>query len=254
MHAALVEYASLVCDQPATSTNGARLAMSVLTRRACSSASSLARSVERRMALLGTSAVPAAPQASLPFGDERDDEEPDEVLGAAGLADTAGERVRLEHLRDLARAAAAHESKPAALRRLLARAREPAIVFTEYRDTLRHLRDAIGEGATAELHGGLTHRERADAIGAFAAGRARLLLATDAASEGLNLHHRCRLVVNLELPWTPLRLEQRIGRVDRIGQRRRVHAVNLVAAETAGRPRVARGPGGRRRPEHGSAC
>ena len=67
----------------------------------------------------------------------------------------------------------------------------------------------------------------------FIAGKARLLLATDAASEGLNLHHRCRLVINLELPWTPVRLEQRIGRVERLGQTRRVHAVHLLAAGTA---------------------
>ena len=65
--------------------------------------------------------------------------------------------------------------------------------------------------------------------------RARLLLATDAAAEGLNLHHRCRLVVNLELPWNPMRLEQRIGRVDRIGQQRTVHAFHLIAAAPAKR-------------------
>ena len=60
-----------------------------------------------------------------------------------------------------------------------------------------------------------------------------LLLATDAAAEGLNLHHRCHLVVNYELPWNPARLEQRIGRVDRIGQRRTVHALTLTARDTA---------------------
>ena len=54
-----------------------------------------------------------------------------------------------------------------------------------------------------------------------------MLLATDAAGEGLNLQERCRLVVNVELPWNPQRLEQRIGRVDRLGQRRRVHALHL---------------------------
>jgi superfamily II DNA/RNA helicase len=59
-----------------------------------------------------------------------------------------------------------------------------------------------------------------------------VLLATDAAGEGLNLHRHCRTVVNLELPWNPMRLEQRIGRVDRIGQQRRVHAVHLVARAT----------------------
>jgi superfamily II DNA/RNA helicase len=60
-----------------------------------------------------------------------------------------------------------------------------------------------------------------------------VLLATDAAGEGLNLQPRCRLVINLELPWNPMRLEQRIGRVDRIGQQRTVHAINLLASGTA---------------------
>src|SRR5262249_39330722 len=60
-----------------------------------------------------------------------------------------------------------------------------------------------------------------------------VLLATDAAGEGLNLHHNCRIVVNLELPWNPVRLEQRIGRIDRIGQTRRVHAFHLIATGTA---------------------
>jgi hypothetical protein len=83
-----------------------------------------------------------------------------------------------------------------------------------------------------QLHGGLVSRERLEALARFTSGDARLLLATDAASEGLNLHHRCRLVINLELPWTPVRLDQRAGRVDRIGQLRRVHAIHLVAAGT----------------------
>jgi hypothetical protein len=60
-----------------------------------------------------------------------------------------------------------------------------------------------------------------------------LLLATDAASEGLNLQERCRYVISYELPWNPARLEQRIGRVDRIGQRRTVRALTLVARDTA---------------------
>ena len=59
-----------------------------------------------------------------------------------------------------------------------------------------------------------------------------MLVATDAAGEGLNLHHRCRLVIDLELPWNPLRLEQRVGRVDRLGQRRTVHAIRLFHPHT----------------------
>ena len=89
------------------------------------------------------------------------------------------------------------------------------------------------------LHGGLTTSERQDVLQQFVTGDARLLLATDAASEGLNLHHRCRLVINLELPWTPVRLEQRIGRVERLGQTRRVHAVHLLAAGTCEEESVA---------------
>ena len=84
----------------------------------------------------------------------------------------------------------------------------------------------------AELHGGLTRTDRLAAESSFVAGDSTVLLATDAASEGLNLHHRCRCVVSLETPWSPTRLEQRIGRVDRIGQHRCVHAINLVAAGT----------------------
>jgi hypothetical protein len=69
--------------------------------------------------------------------------------------------------------------------------------------------------------------------------RGGTLLATDAASEGLNLHHRCRVVIHYELPWNPSRLEQRAGRVDRLGQTRRVHELALVAAHTAERLVVA---------------
>jgi hypothetical protein len=86
----------------------------------------------------------------------------------------------------------------------------------------------------------MTAAERHESARQFYAGEAALLLATDAASEGLNLHRRCRLVINLELPWTPVRLEQRIGRVERIGQTRRVHAVHLLAHGTSEEQSVAR--------------
>jgi len=108
------------------------------------------------------------------------------------------------------------------------------LVFTEYRDTLRHVRNTGVPGA-AVLHGGLSRAERASAVEAFTRGEARILLATDAAGEGLNLHHRCRIVVNVELPWNPVRLEQRTGRVDRIGQQRRVHTFHLVAHDAGER-------------------
>src|SRR5262249_23336346 len=82
--------------------------------------------------------------------------------------------------------------------------------------------------------------ERAEELRRFTNGGAPVLLATDAASEGLNLHHRCRLVVNLEVPWTPLRFEQRVVRVDRLGQRARVHALTAVARNTIEESVIAR--------------
>jgi superfamily II DNA or RNA helicase len=169
----------------------------------------------------------------LPLFDASTDEEPDVELSAPGLDDRNEERRWLDRILQLARLAEVAESKLAAISRLLRRAAEPAIVFTEYRDTLARMALALQELAPATLHGGLTPLERRESLRRFTSGGARLLLATDAASEGLNLHQRCRLVINLELPWTPLRLEQRIGRVERIGQSRRVHAIHLVAAGTA---------------------
>ncbi|MEP6919007.1 MAG: C-terminal helicase domain-containing protein, partial [Acidobacteriota bacterium] len=116
------------------------------------------------------------------------------------------------------------------------RIREPAIVFTEYRDTLERLRRAVAPSHpdVAVLHGGLSPADRSAVQRTFnTAGT--LLLATDAASEGLNLHRRCRVVVHYELPWSPARLEQRTGRVDRIGQSRTVHEIILVADDAAER-------------------
>ena len=235
MHEALLEYGRLIWRQSAgVAAPAARLAVTVLLRRACSSADSLARSIERRMTMLADTAPTALVQPVLPFDEGNvGDEEPGTVLGGAGLRDAEEERACLGRILALARSAALAESKLAALCRLFARTREPAIVFTEYRDTLQRLASTLPGVDAVQLHGGLGRAERLAALRGFTEGPARLLLATDAASEGLNLHQRCRLVVNLELPWTPLRLEQRAGRVDRIGQPRRVHALHLVAARTS---------------------
>jgi superfamily II DNA or RNA helicase len=233
MHAALLAYARVVWKQT-------RLAVTMLTRRACSSAWSLARSLETRLRLLGGSDQPDLPQMPLPFADPvAEDDAPGVELSAPGLSDRDEERRWLEHVLRLARLAEPAESKLRALRRLLRRAREPAIVFTEYRDTLRQVAHHLDDFSPAQLHGGMTAGERHDVLRRFVSGEVPLLLATDAASEGLNLHHRCRLVINLELPWTPVRLEQRIGRVERLGQQRRVHAVHLLAANTCEEESVA---------------
>jgi superfamily II DNA or RNA helicase len=216
-----------------TGSRDVQLVAMVLNKRAFSSACSLAASIERRLAGLIGSPSPFS-QSSLPFDVDADaaDDAPDPV--APAFDRSSEDETALRQLLEITRRAQIDEPKVRALRRLLRRVREPAIVFTEYRDTLKALEAAVTDlRKTTSLHGGQTPEERRDSVDAFASGRADLLLATDAGAEGLNLQSRCRLVVNLELPWNPIRLEQRIGRVDRIGQRRTVHAINLFADGTA---------------------
>lgn len=231
MHRALHAYARKVNAERGSGGQAVHLAMTVLTRRACSSPWSLLRSIERRVSLLSSDPASMS-QLSLPMFEPSSDEEPGAELAAAGLEDRDDERRRLEGIRALAARAQTGESKILALIRLLRRTREPAIVFTEYRDTLVRLSSLLESLRPVMLHGGLLPAERRENVRAFTGGSTRLLLATDAASEGLNLHQRCRLVINLELPWTPLRLEQRVGRVERIGQSRRVHAMHLLGVGT----------------------
>jgi superfamily II DNA or RNA helicase len=212
------------------------LALSVLHKRALSSAHSLALSITRRLARLSSTASDEDSQQRLPWADATgeliDADEAPEWSPFLSLPDAARERRLLSALACAASEAARHESKIAAMARLLRRVREPAIVFTEYRDTLHYL-DASLRLPAALLHGGMASDERRSSLARFARGEVPLLLATDAAGLGLNLQSSCRLVVNLELPWNPSRLEQRIGRVDRIGQRKTVHVVHLVARRTA---------------------
>lgn len=115
--------------------------------------------------------------------------------------------------------------------------REKLIIFTEHRDTLRYLvgkvRSLLGnEDAVVNLDGSMLRDERRKVEERFMQDReVRILIATDAAGEGLNLQ-RAHLMVNYDLPWNPNRLEQRFGRIHRIGQNKVCWLWNLVASET----------------------
>jgi superfamily II DNA or RNA helicase len=236
MHGLLARYSDAVRDERGHDVSrDASLALSVLHKRALSSAWSLAQSVDRRLAALACASDESGGQLALPLGDAQGElvgaDEPPSWPGDLGLHDARRERRMLEALSACARAAAVGETKLGVLARLLRRTGEPAVVFTEYRDTLHQVRRQLPRGSVL-LHGGLTRDERTAALHEFARTPGAILIATDAAAEGLNLHRHCRLVINLELPWNPMRLEQRIGRVDRIGQRRTVHAFHLIADRT----------------------
>jgi len=115
--------------------------------------------------------------------------------------------------------------------------RRKLIIFTEHRDTLNYLavriRALIGRPeAVVTIHGGMGREERLKAQEMFTQDKDVLILvATDAAGEGINLQ-RAHLMVNYDLPWNPNRIEQRFGRIHRIGQEEVCHLWNLVASET----------------------
>jgi superfamily II DNA or RNA helicase len=115
--------------------------------------------------------------------------------------------------------------------------RQKLVIFTEHRDTLSYLdtrvRTLLGRPeAVVAIHGGMGREERLKAQEAFLHDpEVQVLLATDAAGEGINLQ-RAHLMVNYDLPWNPNRLEQRFGRIHRIGQTEVCHLWNLVADET----------------------
>ena len=111
------------------------------------------------------------------------------------------------------------------------------MIFTEHRDTLRYLQERITtllgrQTSVIVIHGSVGREERLAAQEAFRHDpQVQVLLATDAAGEGINLQ-RAHLMVNYDLPWNPNRLEQRFGRIHRIGQTEVCHLWNLVADET----------------------
>jgi superfamily II DNA or RNA helicase len=111
------------------------------------------------------------------------------------------------------------------------------IIFTEHRDTLEYLADRIRAllgrpESVVTIHGGVKREERRKIMELFSQDpEVRVLVATDAAGEGLNLQ-RAHLMVNYDLPWNPNRIEQRFGRIHRIGQTEVCHLWNLVAVDT----------------------
>ena len=177
-------------------------------------------------------------------GGERHEDYEEAMLGAV-VAVTVEELRKeidvLAGLGDRARrlVASGRESKFERLREVLEDPRhagEKWIVFTEHRDTadylVRRLEGFGYSGHVAQIHGGLAWPAREVEVERFRRpDGTRFLVATDAAGEGINLQF-CRLMVNYDIPWNPARLEQRMGRIHRYGQRHDVQVFNLVAGST----------------------
>jgi SNF2 family DNA or RNA helicase len=239
------------------------LARTVFQRRLASSTmaiyESLRRRLERQQSLLHELETLAPAQRARRLAqiqgrltDAEQDEDDLEDADRDRLTDEYTEALELDQLRteiaalqDLLAEAKrvrdrANDSKLGALRQCLERAefreladgRGKLLIFTEHRDTLNYLRDHLERWGftTCQIHGGMNPHERKRAQEQFRTER-QVCVATEAAGEGINLQF-CRLMINYDLPWNPTRLEQRLGRIHRIGQERDVHAFNFVASDS----------------------
>ena len=163
------------------------------------------------------SSSPHAIEQSLRRRAERHEEERDALLALAdrcGQVVSAKERLLLDMLDEIGS--------------------EAALIFTLRLETAARLRAVIAaRGRSAECYvGALSREERERLVEDFNSGAVETLIATDAGAEGLNLQQRCHIVVNYDLHWNPMRIEQRIGRVHRLGQTRDVAVYNFALRDT----------------------
>jgi SNF2 family DNA or RNA helicase len=181
-------------------------------------------------------------------GEEGNERSEAEILGsfvATTIADLEIEKDYVEKLLVLARKVQelGQESKFDKLRGIIEDKRfrnDKLLIFTEHRDTLTYLKnrlDGLGfTGQIASIHGGMNYVERGEQVAFFKKpieeGGARIMVCTDAAGEGINLQF-CWVMVNYDVPWNPARLEQRMGRIHRYGQKMsEVFIINLIAGKT----------------------
>ena len=252
LYQAVEEYITSTYNQAAAAERSAvGFVMTIYRRRLASSFRALRVTLERRLDAIrnGDGGRLAGLEEDAP-----DDEAVDEILDVDEMADlerralAAEEGVEIESLLDRVRALP-RDGKLARLTEVLAGLRQQgyrqAMVFTQYVDTLEFLRDALREpgdwrlmcfsGRGGELpgaDGGWRRIGRDDAKRRFREGEADLLLCTDAAAEGLNFQF-CGALVNYDMPWNPMRVEQRIGRIDRVGQAHpTIRIVNLQYENT----------------------
>ncbi len=188
-------------------------------------------------------------ETSIAGGEEHEASEA-EALGAVIATDLAELRVERDRVRELiALAEAVHASgRESKFERMAEWLRAPqyrdqkVVLYTEHRDTLdfliRRLEGMGYAGQVACIHGGLGFEERDAQVERFRRPHdaeqqgARFFIGTDAAAEGINLQF-CWILINYDVPWNPARLEQRMGRIHRYGQKRdRVAIINLVAGKT----------------------
>lgn len=239
------------------------LARTVLQRRLASSAYAICESVRRRLDRQQTllqeleelsprqlarslaqlqGQITDAEQDEDDLDDDARDRLVDEVSAAVELDQLRAEIAALQDLHAQAKRVRDHarDSKLDALKQCLERAefkelsdgRGKLLIFTEHRDTLTYLSEHLIKWgySICNIHGGMNPHDRKHAQEQFRT-TCQVCVATEAAGEGINLQF-CHLMINYDLPWNPTRLEQRLGRIHRIGQERDCHVFNFVASDS----------------------
>ncbi len=226
--------------------------MTIYRRRVASSFNALRRTLEKKLARLNAHGVEQVDEAL--EEDVSQDEEVDEVASAedaASMDAVALDFEQRESIQQLLKSIAKLGTDSKALR-LIKELQEAfsagyggAIVFTQYTDTMDFLKDFVGDrvdlpigcysgsgGQRRDLNGAWTSCSKEEIKRLLRTGEVKVLICTDAAGEGLNLQ-TCGVLVNYDLPWNPMKVEQRIGRIDRIGQKySTVRVVNMGYADT----------------------
>ncbi|MFC6496584.1 helicase-related protein, partial [Gemmobacter lanyuensis] len=250
--------------------NNVGFALQILQRRLASSPAAIYQSLKRRRERLEAELaearlmvrgkrsgfdVPDVPDDALQNLEELGQDEIDDIEDRISTTATTAETVdqlalEVETLQGLERMAlgvlsSGQDTKWSQLNRILDDElmvdshgnRRKLIIFTEPKDTLYYLHDRVrarlGRADAVEvIHGGVSREDRRKIVERFMQDRDMLvLIANDAAGEGVNLQ-RGHLMVNYDLPWNPNKIEQRFGRIHRIGQTEVCHLWNLVAADT----------------------
>ena len=237
VYEAVTNYIDRRFDELEKQKPGKGFVMTIYRRRAASSPFALRRSLERRAQGLKAVIAQQAPDPSVL--DLEDAQELEDLLNlklTSALPETPEEaRAELAEIEDLLERVASLGALDTKRDRLVEQAKRLAadgravLVFTSFSDTMTYLRDALvgafgasvasysGEGGALRSGNAWVPASKEAVTQALREGRSKVLVCTDAASEGLNLQAAGALI-NFDLPWNPSKVEQRIGRIDRIGQ------------------------------------
>jgi superfamily II DNA or RNA helicase len=215
--------------------------MTVYRKLAASSAKAIHKALlNRKVRLVNQSEEMAREWEDLAY-DERFSGEFDETRHTPGLEFFSGELEQLDALIEESEKVLANDQKlrkfiESLIPRILENNnKEKILIFTEYRSTQKYLETALerafGSGSVGLINGSMKHHERKAAIAHFEE-HGQFLISTEAGGEGINLQRKCHIMINYDLPWNPMRLVQRIGRLYRYGQKKRVVVFNLHSPES----------------------